>query len=215
VRRGLLIAGAAGVALGTFSVLSDYFLHNPWAIAGNIAGTWVVVAFAVGALAMPGAARNGGMGGLVALLAATLAYYVGTSIAWDVVNVSRLLPGVLVWGGVSIAAGPIAGAAGAVWRRHSFRRRTDWWLPAIAVAVLAAPLAAEGLYLAWLFSGEDGATAGVAELLIGLSLPMWMLRPWRERRLAYATVAVLGIVGVAVLWLGLRELEMLAGSGHL
>jgi hypothetical protein len=118
VRRGLLIAVATGVALGTFSVLSDYFLHNPWAIAGNIAGTWVIVAFVVGALAMKGAAREGALAGLVALLSATVAYYVGTAIGWDVVNVARLVPGVLTWGAVALIAGPVAGGSGAVWRRH-------------------------------------------------------------------------------------------------
>lgn len=212
--RRLLIAVAAGLALGTFSVLSDYFLVNPWAIAGNIAGTWVLVAFVVGAFAMTGTARTGAIGGLIALLTATLAYYVGTSIAWDMVNVARLIPGVLVWGAISLVAGPVTGAAGAVWRGGIFRYRTDWWLKPIAVGILCAPLAAEGLYMAWLFSGEAGAFAGFAELLMGLVLPVWLLRSWQEWRLAYVTLSTLGILGLAALALGLRAVEMLAGSGH-
>ncbi len=215
MRRGLLIAVAAGVALGTFSVLSDYFLHNPWAIAGNIAGTWVVVAFLVGAFAMKGAAREGALGGLVALLSATLAYYLGTSIGWDMVNVARLLPGVLVWGAVSLVAGPVSGGAGAVWRRHSFRGRQQWWLPAVAIGILSAPLAAEGLYLAWLFAGEVGSFAGFLELIIGLVLPVWLLRSWQEWRLAYTVMSTLGILGLVALGYGLRAVQLLAGSGHL
>jgi uncharacterized protein DUF6518 len=215
VRRGLLIAVAAGVALGTFSVLSDYFLTNPWAIAGNIAGTWVVVAFLVGAFAMKGAARQGALGGLVALLSATLVYYVGTSIGWDLVNVARLLPGVLTWGAVALVAGPVAGGAGAVWRRHSFRRRQQWWLPSVAIGILAAPLAAEGLYLALQFAGEPGAIAGFVELIVGLALPVWLLRSWQEWRIAYSVMSTLGLIGLVALGYGLRALQMLAGSGHL
>lgn len=214
MRPGPLIAAAAGVALGAFSVFSDYFLTNPWAIAGNIAGTWVVVAFLVGAFATREPARAGAILGLIALLAATLAYYVGTAIAWDAINVARLLPGVLVWGAVSVIAGPMAGAAGAVWRRQSFRGKTQWWLPAVAVGVLAAPLAAEGLYMAWLFSGEAGAVAGFVELAIGLVLPVWLVRTWQEWRIAYAVLSALGILGLVALGLGLRAIQMLAGSGH-
>jgi hypothetical protein len=215
VRRGLLIAVAAGVALGSFSVFSDYFLINPWAIAGNIAGTWVLVAFLIGAFAMPGAAREGAIGGVVALLAADLAYYAGTSIAWDMVGLSRLLPGVITWGAVSVIAGPTAGAAGAVWRRGSFRGRTDWWLAAVAIGVLAAPLVAEGLYMAWLFSGEVGAFAGFAELALGLVLPVWLLRSATEWRVAYPTMAVVGLMVLVAMGLGLRSIQMVAGSGHL
>lgn len=214
MRRGLLIAVAAGVALGTFSVLSDYFLSNPWAIAGNIAGTWVVVAFVVGAFAMTGAAREGAIGGLVALLAADLAYYAGTSIAWDMVGLSRLLPGVIVWGAVSVIAGPTAGAAGAVWRRRSFRGRTDWWLAGVAIGVVAGPLVSEGLYMAWLFSGEVGAFAGFAELAFGLVLPVWLLRSTTEWRVAYPTLAVVGLLVLVAMGLGLRSIQMVAGSGH-
>jgi hypothetical protein len=215
MRRGLLIAVAAGVALGTLSVLSDYLLHNPWAIAGNIAGTWVVVAFAVGAYASTGFARDGAIAGLIALLSATVAYYIGTSVAWDAVNVARLLPGVLVWGAVSLVAGPVAGGAGAVWRRRRFRGRNDWWLAPIAVGVLCAPLAAEGLYIAWLFSQADGAVAGFAELAAGVVLPVWLLRSWQEWRVAYVTLSALGVLGLVALAIGLRAVQMLAGSGHL
>jgi hypothetical protein len=215
VRRGLLIAVAAGAALGVFSVLSDYFLSNPWAIAGNIAGTWVVVAFVVGAFATGGFGRDGAIVGLVALLTATLAYYIGTAIAWDAVNVARLLPGVLVWGAVSLAAGPVSGGAGAVWRRGRFGSRSNWWLPAVAVGILGAPLAAEGLYLAWLFSGEVGAVAGFAELVTGLVLPAWLLRSWQEWRIACTVLSTLGILGLVALGFGLRAIQMLAGSGHL
>jgi hypothetical protein len=214
VRRGILIAVATGVALGTFSVLSDYFLQNPWAIAGNIAGIWVIVAFLVGAFAMTGPARNGAIGGLVALLAADLAYYAGTSIAWDMVGLSRLLPGVIVWGAVSVLAGPTAGAAGAVWRGRSFRGRTDWWLAAVAIGVVAGPLVAEGLYVAWLFSGEVGAFAGFAELALGLVLPVWLLRSTTDWRVAYPTLAVVGLLVLVAMALGLRSIQMVAGSGH-
>jgi hypothetical protein len=211
-----LIAVAAGVALGTFSVLSDYFLHNPWAIAGNIAGTWVVVAFVVGAFAInTGAAREGALGGLVSLLVATLAYYVGTAIAWDAVNVARLLPGALTWGAVSLVAGPVSGGAGAVWRRHLFRGRQQWWLPSVAIGILAAPLAAEGLFIALQFAGDQGSIAGFVELIVALALPVWLLRNWQEWRLAYTVMSTLGLIGLVALGYGLRAIQMLAGSGHL
>lgn len=214
MRRGLLIAVAAGVALGAFSVFSDYFLTNPWAIAGNIAGTWVLVAFLVGAFSIKGAARDGALGGLVALLSATLTYYAGTSIAWDMVGLSRLLPGVIVWGAVAVLAGPTAGACGAVWRRRSFHGRTDWWIPAVAIGVVAAPLVAEGLYMAWLFTGEVGAVAGFAELALGLALPVWLLRSTTEWRVAYPALAAVGLLVLVAMGLGLRSIQMVAGSGH-
>jgi hypothetical protein len=215
VRRGLLMAVAAGVALGMFSVFSDYFLINLWAIAGNIAGTWVIVAFLVGAFAMQESPRNGALGGVVALLSADLAYYAGTSIAWDMVGLSRLLPGVIVWGAASLLVGPIAGGAGAVWRGHRFRGRTDWWLAPVAIGVLAGPLAAEGLFIAWLFSGEVGAFAGFAELGLGLVVPVWLLRSRTEWRVAYPTLSAVGILVLFAIAIGLRSVQMLAGSGHL
>lgn len=215
MRRALLIAVAAGIALGAFSVLSDYFLVNPWAIAGNVAGTWVVVAFLVGAFAMKGAAREGALGGLVALLAATFAYYLGMSIGWDLVNVARLLPGVLTWGAVALVAGPVSGGAGAVWRRHSFRGRQQWWLPSVAIGILSAPLAAEGLYIALQFAGEAGSVAGFIELIVGLVLPVWLLRTWQEWRIAYTVMSTLGLLGLVAMGYGLRAIQMLAGSGHL
>jgi hypothetical protein len=120
-----------------------------------------------------------------------------------------------VWGAVSVLAGPVRGGAGAVWRRHSFRGHSHWWLPAVAVGILSAPLAAEGLYLTWLFGGQVGAIGGVVELALGLALPVWLLRTWREWRIAYTVLSTLGILGLVALGFGLRAIQMLAGSGHL
>jgi hypothetical protein len=213
--RDAAVVAAAGVGLGALSVGSDYFLHNPWALIGNVAGTWFAVAFAVGAFVGTESVRRGALGGLVALVIATLAYYVGTSLAWDIVEVDRLIPGALVWGAIALLAGPIAGAAGAVWRRRIFRGRADWWLAAVAVGMLSAVLMAEGLYLGFLFSGSDTAIGSFAELAIGLTFPIWLLRLVREWRVAYVVAALVGIILLVALAIGLRSVQTLAGSGHL
>lgn len=215
MNRGGLIAGLAGIALGLLSLASDYVLPGLLTWLGNVAGTWLAVAFVVGAAPAAGPPRRAAVLGLVALVAATVTYYVGTAYAWDFVRVARLLPGLLVWGTLAVLAGPALAAAGAVWRQRSFRDRTDWWLGAAAVAILAGPLTAEGLFRVLSFIDGDVTTIGMTELLVGLALPPLLLRSGREAGLAYAVLAPIAGGFLVALWLLLPAIYMLAGSGHL
>ena len=57
--------------------------------------------------------------------------------------------------------------------------------------------------------------AGFVELVVGLVLPVWLLRSWQEWRIAYTVMSTLGILGLVALGYGLRAIQLLAGSGHL
>ena len=67
-----------GIAVGTFSAIGDAisFLAAP----ANAVGPWVAAAFAAGAIAER--PRAGAVGGMVALLVAVVAYYVGVRVLW-------------------------------------------------------------------------------------------------------------------------------------
>ncbi len=215
MRPAVLIALIAGTALGIVSVLSDYALRNPWAMVGNLAGSWVLVAFAVGALANRGSITRGAGAGMLSLIVATLAYYIGTSIARGLVRPDRLIPGAAVWSAVGLIAGPAAGAAGAVWRERRFRGQSRWWYSAVATGILTVPLIAESLFLLVQVRGSDSTLGASAELVIGLVLPPVLLRSLRDSLAAYATTIALGAIAMPVLIIAMPPVYMLAGSGHL
>src|SRR2546426_3008457 len=93
--RRMALAFLIGIALGLFSSRADWLpadtvLHVVVAL-GNAIGPWVIVAFVAGAI--QGKARRGAVGGLLALIAGAITYYVA---------------GVLTWPGSPAALGPLA-----------------------------------------------------------------------------------------------------------
>ncbi len=196
-----------GIVLGLFCVGSDYLLRYPWSLAGNVAGTWVLVAFAAGALAPRGSIVRSSVTGFVALVIATLVYYVATSFLWPRSAIGLLVPGVVVWSLVASVAGPLAGAAGAIWRGRIVGRRAPW-LRGAAVGVIAAALFAEAAAL-WVESSEGA----IPELLIATAIPLLLLRRRQDLVSAYAALGAFSLVAVPLMVLGQPVVFRLAGAG--
>ena len=134
--EGLGTSILVGAALGALAWLSDQ-LQWPYSllIPANMIGVWLALAFALGASART--IPTGALRGLIGLLAAVAVYYLLYTLGagYRAIGAGHAAT---VWGLVALIAGPVMGGAGAVWRHASGRPR------AVAVAVLAAALIAEG-----------------------------------------------------------------------
>ncbi len=114
-----------------------------------------------------------------------------------------------VWGFVAFVAGPILGAAGGFWRHDA------GWRRAVAVALLAAALIGEAVVFGaarWVAVGnlpqDPGAFILVGEAVIGLALPLVLLRPGERLRgyLATAGFAVAAALALGPVTTVIREL---------
>ncbi len=191
--EGLGTSILVGAALGALAWLSDQ-LQWPYSllIPANMIGVWLALAFALGASART--IPTGALRGLIGLLAAVAVYYLLYTLGagYRAIGAGHAAT---VWGLVALIAGPVMGGAGAVWRHASGRPR------AVAVAVLAAALIAEGavfgisrLVHVDQLAADPGALLFGAEILIGLALPAILLRKG-ERFSGYAVTAGFAILG--------------------
>jgi Family of unknown function (DUF6518) len=191
--EGLGTSILVGAALGALAWLSDQ-LQWPYSllIPANMIGVWLALAFALGASART--IPTGALRGLIGLLAAVAVYYLLYTLGagYRAIGAGHAAT---VWGLVALIAGPVMGGAGAVWRHASGRPR------AVAVAVLAAALIAEGavfgisrLVHVDQLGTDPGALLFGAEILIGLALPAILLRKG-ERFSGYAVTAGFAILG--------------------
>ena len=186
-----------GAALGAAAWLSDQ-LAWPYSLLlpANAIGVWLAVAFALG-----GSARTiptGALRGLIGLLSAVAAYYILFAVLGEGFRAQGASHAATIWGVVALAAGPVMGGAGAVWRYGT------GWPRAIGVATLAAALIGEAV----VFGGErfarldpaiePDAILYVAELVIGLALPFLLLRPDERLRGYIATIVLAVVAGVAI-----------------
>jgi len=134
-----------------------------------------------------------GLRGLIGLVSAVVAYYVLIGVFGDGFRAIGASHAATVWGAVALLAGPVFGLAGSTWRYGHGRLR------AVAVALLAASLIAEGVVFgAPRWAGGDqvltdpGAFVLAAEAILGLILP-WVLLRRGERLAGYVAVAILAV----------------------
>lgn len=187
-----------GAALGATAWSTDQ-LGFPWTafVPVNAIGAWLGVAFVLGASART--IPTGALRGLVGLLSAVGAYYLLIGLLGDGFRAIGASHAATVWGAVALLAGPLLGLAGGTWRHGR------GWPRAIAVALLAAALIAEGAYFgAGRLANLDhvvqdpGALLLAGEVLLGAALP-WILLPGGERLRGYlATVALAIVAAVAI-----------------
>jgi len=173
-RRRVSIVIAVGMAVGLVSLGLEH-LPAPWFNLSAWGGAWLILAFGGGAT-QPGL-RRGATTGLAALVAATGTYYLAKLAFGSPINpLAQDNP--LVWVVASIPAGVAGGVLGTTWR-------TSARLPRIAaVAALAGTVLAE----AWWHRDGYGLSALIA--LVGLVLPVLLLRTTTERAVGvFATVA--------------------------
>jgi hypothetical protein len=187
-----------GAALGAAAWLSDQL---PWPasllVPANAIGVWLAVAFLLG-----GSARTiptGALRGLITLLSAVAAYYLLIAIMGSGIRVVGASHAATVWGLVGLVAGPVMGGAGAVWRHGT------GWPRAIGVGLLSAALIGEGL----VFGGsrfvhldqlqqDPGILLFGAEIVIGLLLPVALLRRGEWVRGYVATLGLAVVAGIAI-----------------
>jgi Family of unknown function (DUF6518) len=186
-----------GVALGAASWVSDQ-LTWPYSllIPANAIGVWLGVAFALGASART--IPTGVLRGLIGLLSAVGSYYLLFAVLGEGIRAVGASHAATVWGAVALLAGPLMGGAGSVWRYG------HGWPRAIGVGILAAALIGEGVvfgYERWTLDGlgtDPGAFLFAAEILLGLVLPLLLLRRG-ERLRGYVATAVLAVIAVVAI----------------
>lgn len=187
-----------GAALGAAAWVSDQ-LTWPYGllIPANAIGVWLAVAFALGASART--LPTGALRGLIGLLSAVAAYYLLIAVLGDGFRAIGASHAATVWGTVALMAGPVLGAAGAVWRYG------HGWPRAIGVAILAAALIGEGVVYGAdrllrfdQLTTDPGAILLAVEVVIAAVLPWVLLRPG-ERLRGYTATVVLAVVAVVAL----------------
>lgn len=175
------LAVAGGVGLGLFSVVADR-PDVPGVVRwlGNVPGPWVVLAFAIGALA--GTRLGGAVAAAIALASGVMSYYVYLYTSGARPWLDTVEHAMLVWGLVAVAAGAAFGWAGGSWRRGAR------WERVLAVASLCGVLTGEAVLLFSERGHEAGRLMVSSEAVFAVALGWWLLRGMRERALA----AVLG-----------------------
>ena len=200
------VALLAGAVLGALAWLSDD-LGYPASllIPANLVGVWGLVAFGAGAGArtvLGGAGR-----GLFALLAAVAVYYLAYGLfgeGWRAAGAGRAAT---VWGSVALVAGPSLGLSGSVWRHHDGLARS------LGIAVPAGVLIAEGILFGAQVSNDPAARALLgAEALVGLALPLFLVRGARGRAIALVAAVVVAVATVAGMLVVLPALRAAADT---
>ena len=180
-----------GIALGALAWLSDQ-LEYPYSalISANLIGAWLGLGFILGASAKT--VPTGALRGLIGLLSAVGAYYLLISVSEAGFRLIGAPHAATTWGAVGLIAGPIFGAAGGAWRHWQGTGR------ALAVAVLAASLIAEGVVFGELRLGDIGGILLLIEAGIGLVVPFALLRPG-ERLIGYVATGLMALaIGLAI-----------------
>jgi hypothetical protein len=174
-----------GIALGALAWLSDQ-LEYPYSalIPANMIGAWLGLGFILGASAKTVA--TGALRGLIGLLSAVGAYYLLISLSEAGFRLIGAPHAATTWGAVGLIAGPIFGAAGGGWRHWQGTGR------ALAVAVLAGSLIAEGVVFGELRLGDIGGILLLIEVGIGLVVPFALLRRG-ERLIGYVATGLLAL----------------------
>jgi hypothetical protein len=184
-----------GIALGMFSWGADG-LPSVLGALGNAVGPWLAVAFTAGAL-QPGLGR-GAAAGAIGLLTAVVVYYAAGLLSWPGVP-QELVSIVVAWLAVAAAAGPLLGAAGAVWAAGTR------WAP-IALGILAGGLGAEAAYRFIEVEGWTGIDFGrtslqvwAVDVVAAALLPIVLLDRGRRARAYLATLGAtaVGLVLIA------------------
>ncbi len=187
---GLLLVGAAGLALGVLTAYAQAWLPEDLGSLANSSGTWALIAFAL-ALAAAGP-RIAALFGCVALLALLAGYVLGASVRGFASGTSL----VVFWGGAALVVGPVLGI-GAHWVRTGRGAAA-----ATGIGAMSGVLAGEGLYgLGYIADttyppfwwGETILAAGLLTAAVA-----FRLEGSRARLVALAVAALTALAFVAI-----------------
>jgi hypothetical protein len=179
-------AAGAGLIARAGPIAEPVGKLGPWLIA--LGAPWLAVAWALGALARR--VDAGAIAGALALAGGTGAWYAFT--VWELgrTALGYALPVSMAWAAAALVAGAAFGAAGALWRSGE----TDL-ARALGAAVLAACLIGEAVLLETTWGGRAARAVLTAELLVGLAVPVVLLRGRRRAlMLALGLTVVLALV---------------------
>lgn len=164
------------MALGIVTWLADN-QENALTWFGSLTAPWVLVSFALGAIADE--RRKALFTGAGALLTGVVIYYLGMRIVEDGVNLSYFLSITAFWLLLAPAAGGSFGLMAWEWRNRSYH----WLVRVASVAVPGGVIAGESAFMALtaasLSSGELTLLSGL--ITLGLIMPLGLLRARRER----------------------------------
>jgi hypothetical protein len=182
-RSPWLIAGtvvAVGTVLGIASEMAGE-LPRPWYLAAQLGAPWLVASFFVGRMC-----RRRGTGALAGVAVVGVGLLAVAGHRWlDNGTQYRALADLSMWFVLTIVAGSVSGAAGAVSRDARPNVRASAWALPVAIALLESALA----YVLW-------SSVGVAVVDLALAAVVFAIGARRSSpgRLAAATA-----VGVATL----------------
>ena len=197
IAAGVLLGLLVG-ALSTFGDSMRFMLINGLA---NAASPWVVTAFFTGALQKSW--WKGMVGGVAAMLAGVLVYYIGALLEGH----TYLLIQFTVWATAAVVSGCLFGLAGISWKMRSDRWRS------IAVAAVCGTLAAEAahrLLLVEVWTGWEWEVTYVQVAVANLVLACMLVPVLLERRrwlpalgwsgLVTAAAVLVLLIAYALLW---------------
>lgn len=180
----LVVAGAAGIVVGSLTSFGQAHLEGTLNPLVNSASAWLVVPFLVGALMR--SPSSGALAGVLACSLQVVGYFVTSELRGFPASSSY----VVFWAACAIVGGPLFGAGGQLWRSGHER------LARPASALLPAVFLAEGIWVYGIVLGYVGST--VLWLAIGAALAVAL--PRRSRALRWLPIATsVGVAGEVLL----------------
>jgi len=156
--RVLLVAVAAGLAIGIATSVGQGSLPEGLTSLSNSSGSWCLCAFALALLERD--PRRAALVGFAALIAMLAGYALATEVRGYPVGTSMFVR----WGVAAVIAGPALGV-GAAWLRGPNPLRA-----AAGVAPIAGILLGEGVYGLTVVAATTSVGYWIGELAVGLTL---------------------------------------------
>ncbi len=183
--KAFLVTFAAGLLFGLACALADQLPYSPHLLLvapvwlGNIAGLWLVAAFAAGALAP--SLRVARLAAPLLLVSAVLAYYGFIVLAGTRASVAlpTLLSTAVIWLLLGVGAGLVFGWLGFRWRKGTVRERR------LLLSVVGLCLVVESL--GYLLRAVPSPTNPYF-VLYSIELAAGLLLPWLLARRPSGTV---------------------------
>ncbi|WP_265520463.1 DUF6518 family protein [Oerskovia flava] len=184
--RLALVVVAAGLGIGVLTEWAQGVLVDPWAMWANSIAVWVLVAFAVGALA--GTPRRAAVAGVAVELLLLAGYYAVRTLQ-DVPSQERIL---VFWIAGALVGGLVFGVAGSWWRS------TESWAQIAGVSLAGGVLVSEGLMRAVAFPWQGAS--GAIMVAVGIVLTVVIARTARQRWIAPLCLLVAVPLGLSGTW---------------
>lgn len=186
--RVLLVAVAAGLAIGVVTSVGQGSLSEGLAPLANSSGSWCLCAFALALLERD--PRRAALVGFASLIAMLAGYALATELRGYPVATSMFVR----WGAAAVVAGPALGV-GAAWLRGPDPLRA-----AAGVAPIAGIMLGEGLYGLTVVAATTSVAYWIGELALGLAVVVLAAVRIRTRR-GIALMLALSAIATVIFYL--------------